>query len=176
VGIYLLVVRYSSEAERKRLEYLLNKWESFLKIEKPTGAVLFIDARAEDILKFMEELYSKIPREKVSAYRLKEPEFHLEPLMLEGTVRTCMSVEEAWGAVNLVLARLKGALLSETRGERVYSVSSKKGVCNVRISVTPSNNGSILRFTVEGYGEAVIHIYNKLVHELSYIGEVERHE
>ena len=176
MGIYLLVVRYGSEAERKRLEYLLDKWKGSLRVEKPSGAVLFIDTKAEDMLKFMEELYSKIPREKISVYQLKEPEFHLEPLMLEGVVRTHMIVEEAWGAVNLVFARLKGALLSETSGERIYSVSSRKGVCNVRISVVPGSNGSILRFTVEGYGEAVIHVYNKLVHELSYIGEVERRE
>lgn len=72
----------------------MDKWGDPLRIDKPSGAILFIDASAEDILKFMEELYSKIPKDKVSIYQLKEPEFHLEPLTLEGVVRSCMSVEE----------------------------------------------------------------------------------
>lgn len=176
MGIYLLIVQYGSEAERKRLEYLLDKWRSSLRIDKPSGAVLFIDANAEDMLKFMEELYSKIPKDKVSIYQLKEPEFHLEPLTLEGIVQSRMSVKEAWGAVNLVLARLKGTLLSETSGEMVYSISSRKGVCSVRISIVPDNKGSTVRFMVEGYGEAVIHVYNRLIREFSYIGEVEHYE
>ena len=175
VGIYLLVVRYGSEAERKRLEYLVGKWRDVLRFERPGGAVLIVDGRVEDVMRFLEELYSRIPRERVSVYQLKEPEFHLEPLMLEGVVRTRMRVEEAWGAVNLVLARLRGALVSESGGERIYTVSSRKGVCRVRVSIVPSDDGSRLRFVVEGYSEAATYVYEKLLHELSYVGEVEKH-
>ncbi len=172
----MLVVRYSSEAERKRLEYLLDKWRDRVRVEKPSGAILFIDTSPDNMISLVEELYSKIPREKVSIYQLREPEFQLEPLSLEGVVRTRMSPEEAWGALNLVLARLRGILVSETRGERTYTVSTKKGVARVRVSIMPGPGGSILRFVAEGYGEAVVHVYNRLVQELSYIGEVEGHE
>jgi len=147
-----------------------------MKIEKPSGTILFIDGKTEDMLKFMEELYSKISKEKVNIYQLREPEFYLEPLTLEGIVRTHMSVEETWGAISLIFTRLRGALLSETKGERIYSISSRKGICNVRVNVAPNNSGSILRFVVEGYGEAIVHVYNKLIRELSYLGEVERYE
>lgn len=171
----MLLVKYASDAERKRLEYLLEKWRGTLRFEKPSGAVLLIDARTEQLMKFVEELYSRIPRERVSLYRLEEAEFQLEPLTLEGVVRSGMGVNELWGAVNLVLAKLRGVLVSETRGEKVYVISSRKGVCKVRVSIAPRNGESLLRFAVEGFGEAVVHIYDRLAQELSYIGEVERH-
>lgn len=172
----MLVVRYTSEAERKRFEYLLDKWEQSLRIEKPSGSILIVSESPDKVLRFLEELYSKIPRERVDVYKIVEPDFYLEPLVLEGVVESSMSAGEAWGAIGLVFARLKGVLVSETRGERVYKVSVKKGTVTVRVIVEPGDRGSRIRFIVEGYGEVVPHIYNKLVREFSYLGEVVGHE
>ena len=171
-GCYLIVVRYGSEAERKRLEYLLDKWRGSLRVSRPSGAVLFVDAGAEQVSAFLEELYSRIPRERIVVYRLEEAGLRLEPFVLEGAVRVGVGVEEAWGIVGLVFARLRGVLLSEVAGERVYSVSGKGGVCRVKVSVVPSGSGSLLRFVVEGYGEVVARVYDRLLRELSYVGEV----
>ncbi len=174
--VYLLLVRYRSEAERKRLEYLIEKWESNVRIERPGGAILIIDDGIDNVLKFLEELYSKIPRDEVSIYKLSEPDLHISPLTLEADVRTAMDANEVWGAIGLITAKLRAVLISETSNSRVYQVSTKGGSCRVRFTVSPLGNGSLITFTVEGFGAVVSNVFDRLVKELSLIGEVIKHE
>ncbi len=172
----MLIVRYGSEAERKRFEYLIEKWEELLSIEKPGGAIVLIDGRIDYVMKFLEELYSRIPRNEVMVYKLVEPDIHITPLTLEAEIRSGMSVNEVWGALGLLVAKLRAVLISETGGSRVYQVSTKGGSCRIKFSVVPHRGGSVITLTVEGFGSVVSNVYNKLLKELSLIGEVIRRE
>ncbi len=174
--VYLLLVRYRSEAERKRLEYLIEKWEGNVRIKRPGGAVLIIDGGVDNILKFLEELYSKIPRDEVSIYKLAEPDLHISPLSLEADVRTLMDVNEVWGAIGLITAKLRAILISETSNSRIYQVSTKGGSCRVRFIVSPLGSGSLVTFIVEGFGAVVSNVFSRLVKEFSLIGEVIKRE
>ncbi len=174
--MYLLLVRYGSEAERKRLEYLIERWGDALRFERPSGTALIVEGSVDKVFRFIEELYSRIPREEVRLYKLVEPDIHLAPLTLEAVVKTSLSVEEVWGAISLAAAKLKAALISEAGNTRTYQVSVKGGSCRVRFTVKPSGTGSVIELTVEGFGSAIPSAFNKLLRELSPVGEVVRYE
>ena len=168
----MLITRYSVESERKRLEYLLEKWEGKLKIKRPSGSIVIVDGDATTMLGFLEELYSKIPKEHVEIYKLSEPEFHLEPLVLEGAVETSKKVNEVWSIVDFVMTRYHGILISEITNQRVYKVKTRKGECQVRFSIFEGDSLVVLEFSIEGYGEVVPYVYKRLLSDFSYLGRV----
>ena len=47
--MYMLIVRYESDAERKRLDYAIERWENKIKVEKPKGAVILVEGNEEDV-------------------------------------------------------------------------------------------------------------------------------
>jgi len=168
----LLIVRYSDDAERKRFESVLERWRSRVKISKPSGAVVIVSADTADMVSFLDDLYSRVPREHVKVYKLTEPEFLMEPLILKGKTETFMEPSGVWGAVNLTMARFKGVLVSETQNARRYRVSTRKGSCTVEFSIRRISGKTILEFSVEGFGEVVPFVYDRISHELSYLKEV----
>ena len=168
----MLIVRYSDDAERKRFESVLERWRSRVKISKPSGAVVIVSADTADMVSFLDDLYSRVPREHVEVYRLTEPEFLMEPLVLRGKVETSMEPGGVWGAVNLTMARFRGVLISETQYVKRYRVSTRKGSCDIEFSVHRVDGRTVLEFAVEGFGEAVPFVYDRVSHELSYLKEV----
>ena len=173
-GVYLIVARYDTESERKRLEYLLEKWEDKLKVKKPSGSIIMVDGDTDVLLSFLEELYSKVPREHIEVYKLSEPEFHLEPLVLEGMVESTKGVNEIWSVIDFIMARYHGVLVSEITNQKVYKVRTRKGECSIKLSLFKKNSSVTLKFSVEGYGEVVPYIYERLVTDFSYLGKVIR--
>ena len=96
----------------------------------------------------------------------------MEPLVLRGKVETSMDPSGVWGAVNLTMAKFKGVLISETQYVKRYRVSTRKGSCDIEFSVHRVDGRTVLEFAVEGFGEAVPFVYDRVSHELSYLKEV----
>ncbi len=172
--MYLLIVRYGDDAERKRLEYILERFRERIRAVKPSGAVWIIDGSPRDVEVFMEELLARVPRDRVELYKLEEPDLRVEERKSRIEVETGMSEGEALGAVGLVIARLRGALLSEIGGVREYVLRPRGGYARVRVKVLPRSEGSVVRIDVSGYGSGFYRIINNLLDELSLLGVVRR--
>ncbi len=173
----MLIVRYGGEAERKRLEYVLERFKDRVKTVKPGGSVVLIDGDREDVKFLLEELFSRLPRENVALYKLSEPDVEVEERRRVLEVEARSPVEEVWGAISLIMARLKGSLVSEVRGSREYVVRPRGGYARVRIHVSPvSGGGSLVRVVVEGYGSGFDRVVSGLVDELGLLGVVRRVE
>ena len=174
--IYLLIVKYSSEAERKRLEYLLEQYEGKMHLRRPSGSIIMVEGDETNIKNFLEELYSKIPREEVEIYKIMEPDLDIEAKSVMIELNTTMSNEEALGAVGMALASMRGILVSEAGGERTYILSLKGGRVRVKVRTASRGSNTLVLIELEGYGRIFNRAKNSLLSKLSLIGEVKVRE
>ena len=168
----MLIVRYTGEADRKRLEYVLEKYRDRIRVLRPSGAVLLINGDNSDIKSFLEDLYSRIPRENIEFYKLSEPNIEIEEKRSSFEVRIGLPPEEVWGAIGLIMARMKGSLISSVSGSREYIIRPRGGYARVRIHVAPHGRGSLVRVFLEGYGGGLERVASGLISELRLLGEV----
>jgi len=74
--MYLITVKYDNDAERKRMEYIFEKWAGKLNIVKPEGIVAIINELGEESLvqDFIKDLLSRssqTSRNGINVYRLE---------------------------------------------------------------------------------------------------------
>ncbi len=159
----MLIVRYKSDAERKRLDYAIERWENRIKVEKPKGAVILVDGKEEDVKAFVEDVFSRVdnPKEKVSVYRLEscEPDVEKKVRTLKYDVKDVKSVKMF---VDYLIAKM-GACFSFSNGQcKVYNVQTKKGL--VKLEVCFRDHRLFFRF--EGYGKGVDHLVTRIDEEM----------
>jgi len=170
----LLLVRYDNDTERKRLEYVLEKYKSRIRTSKPHGAVYIISSDRETLASFLEELYARFPREKVQLYRLEEPDLDVREKRARFTVRSSLTPEEAHGALKMLALRLRATLVSDTGAGKVYVARPRGAYARLSFRVRPARDGgSIIDVTVEGLGSGFEKFLSHLREELSLLGVVE---
>jgi len=170
--LILVEIRYSSDAERKRAEYVLDRYSGRINIRKARGSVLFVSGEEGSVESMLRELYARLGPDKVRVYRVIEEEGP-EPLRATIEARLRFSnTDEAWGAISAVMARLRGVLAGEIGGGREYRIHGRGGMVTVR-ALLRDGSGVRARFILEGFGPNVFRVRDQLLEELSYIGEVE---
>ncbi|MCD6301639.1 MAG: hypothetical protein J7L82_06175 [Staphylothermus sp.] len=173
--IYIVIVDIGSDADRKRLDYLVEKYNEVYggdKIRKICSGVLLVDLDAAKMIKFTEDIYSRFSKDRVKIWLLREPNFEVQPLELEKVFRIKREYGDIWVLVDFVMNKYHGVLVSETmRGDaRTYRVKTRYGNVDVRFEklLSPNeNSGSILKVKVSGYGYGVSYFFNKIVEEFS---------
>lgn len=168
--MYFIIARYESDAERKRIEYALDKWKERLHIAKTEGIVSIINS--EEIAEFLEDLYSRTSKSNVRVYRVEEREVPIEKSEKEIRLRLVEKRETVEKVVSFVMAKQKAILKRETKEpfERVYEVGTRKGRADISVSLRNDGQAIDLRVRITGYGEVVELLNNRLNEELSYLG------
>ncbi len=165
----LLVVRYASDVERKRLEYLLNRFQGRIRGERVHGSVVMLEGSQSDIEELIRELYARIPKDRVETYSVERFEVDVEPIRRSGRIMAGMSPEAVWGVIEFLAKKLRGVTVSATGSFRRYRLYVKGGVVDVTFTVTPRGGGSLVEFTVEGYDRHVDAVFEELERELSFL-------
>ncbi len=152
---FLVWVRYRSDADRKRVESVVERFSDKLRFVKTGGVVYVVEAVDEGVARaFIEELYAKLGG-VVRAYKLSDLEYvpKLERERISYSFNT--SVERVWGYIEAFMARYRGVLVSETKRGRRYSVYVRgEGEVSVDTSVFERGGEAIASFEFEGYGRA----------------------
>lgn len=168
---YLLIADYGSDAERKRIDYTIERWGDRAEISKPKGTAIIF--KGPDIDEFLEDLYSRLEgdEKKIGAYRLEE--YHPE---VEEKTRTLQY--ESTGDVD-VLDRFLSYLMSKVNAGydyasgnvKKYSTTTKKGQASIEITLK-GNGTTMVLIAVRGYGEAVDFVAGKIDEEMKvFLGE-----
>lgn len=166
----LLVVRYAGDVERKRVDYLLSRYSGRVRSERLHGSTIILEGSWEVFEELLRELYARIPRERVEAYRIERVDVDVEPSRFRGVVEARgLGLDEAWGAVELMARRLRGVLVSQAGGERRYRLYVRGGVADALFRVRDGLAGAVIEFIVEGYGPHVEQVYREVLRELSYL-------
>ncbi|WP_148882255.1 hypothetical protein [Thermococcus aciditolerans] len=169
---HLFIVGYENDAERKRVEYLLDKWSNRARISKVRGISFIIDA--SDVEGFAEELLSKLdpPTEgKVRVYRV-EPEDIGSKIAPNRRELEYLAGEEPIVVQKLlkyVLSKFGAYYVSSEGNISRYRAYTKKGRMEIEASVEETGEGTRVVIGIEGYGTAVDDLARKLEKELSLL-------
>ena len=167
--MYLITTKYTSDAERKRIEYVLEKWRDRMKIFKPDGVIAIADG--ENIEELIEDLYSRTEKERnVSLYRIERLQLDIDEVKREISVKLNEKKETAEKLIAFIMARNKAVLRIPGPNENIYEVYTKKGKAEITINLRESDGGVNLRLRVSGYGEVVDFFYQRLAEELKVLG------
>jgi len=165
---YIIFVSYESDAERKRIDYLVDKWSSRAKIKKPRGFVFLIDT--EKVQEFLEELFSKLEgnaEEKVEIYKVEEviKKVKAKRKSLEYTINEERKVVERF--MEYLLSKLNASYAYSDALAKVYEVYTRKGRGIVRV-ILRGNHKTDVALEIEGYGDVVDYLVEKIDDELKF--------
>jgi hypothetical protein len=170
--VYLILAKYSDEAERKRIEYAMERWGKEMKLGRPDGVPIIVDEDNEKVMEFLDDLYSRTSRDKVKIYDLSQSSFEVEEkeehlrAELEGSLET---VEKFIG---FILAKLNAFFKRAIPSGKLYQVSTKKGRAEISTRLLAGNKNVTVDIRISGYGDAPGLISNKINNELKYYKEV----
>ncbi|MHC1592863.1 MAG: hypothetical protein ACXQT3_03980 [Methermicoccaceae archaeon] len=162
---HIVTARYSSESEKKRIDYLTDKWSH--SVRKVEGAVLLVEGSPDE---FMEELLSRIDEDSVEMFSVRERKLDVEQQRetMDYTFKTSSEALERF--IGYLMGKLRGAF-SHSAGEmKVYEVYTKKGRARVNISIRENVDAIHLSAVVEGYGEGVPYVAGRMGSEFELFG------
>ena len=163
---YILFVAYDSDAERKRIDYLLDKWSSQAIVKKPRGLVFYIDT--ENPQEFLEELFSKLEGNvegKVEIYEAREVQRKIEARKRNLNYRIQEEKKVVERFVDYLLSKMNATHSHSENGVRVYSVYTRKGRGTIKVSIE-GNGKTDVNVEIEGYGDVVDFLAERIDEEL----------
>ncbi len=163
--MYLVVVNYDKDVERKRLDYLIEKWSKRGKIEKIKKTALIVDVDNMD--EFIKEISSKLEgneEKKLKLYKIEEvrKKIQKEKNILKYKIKDTEFLRKF---IDYLMAKMGGAYISSIGNTAKYEVYTKKGKGIVKIII----NNSDVMFEIEGYGEVVNYLSEKIDEEMRFI-------
>ncbi len=168
---YLLIVDYGSDAERKRIDYTIERWGDRAEISKPKGtAIVFKGAGIDE---FLEDLYSRLEgdRKKIGVYRMEEyrPEVEEKTRRLRYESKEEIEVLEKF--LSYLMSKINAGYHYTSGNMKKYSVTTKKGQASVEITLKGNETTDVL-ITVLGYGEVVEFLAGKINEEMEvFLGD-----
>lgn len=174
--MHLIIAKYADDAERKRIEYILEKWKGRLNVTKPDGIVAITSGSNTEIYSLAEELYAKTSRDKITVFRIEKNTVEIEQSERKLKVLVREKRETVEKLLNFIMARQKAVLkhISPENYETIYEVTSKaskKGKAEIAVYISERNELVNIEISITGYGEVVEYIYNKLNEEMKYLKE-----
>jgi len=166
--MYLLVLDYETDAERKRIDYTVEKWQGELKIRKPRGTTIVVEGDKKTVEKFVEDLCARLERseEKIEMYKIEEHKPEIEKnekkLFYESTE------DEAYikKFIDYLMTKLNASYQYKSKIGKVYKMYTKKGQTNLEVSIKNKDGETVVTITLEGYGDVVDFISNKIDGEM----------
>jgi len=168
---YLLVVDYGSDAERKRIDYAIERWGDRAEISKPKGmAIVFKGANIDE---FLEDLYSRLDgdRRTIEVYRMEEyhPEVEEKTKRLRYESKETVDVLEKF--LSYLMSKINAGYDYRSGSTKKYSVTTKQGQASVEITLKSNETTDVL-ITVMGYGEVVEFLARKIDEEMEvFLGD-----
>lgn len=171
---YLFIIDYGSDAERKRIDYTIERWSDKAKIKKPKGSVLLFEG--PDVDEFIEDLYSRLDSDagKVEAYGVEPYEPAVEKQSRKLVYESSEPFEAVQSFLNYLMSKLGASFEYSTENASYYTAYTKKGQAQLEIRWVGCTCGNRevernLRFviSVEGYGNVVDFIADRLDEEMN---------
>lgn len=159
---YLVVLDYADEAERKRVEYLLNNREDTA-VSPLRGYVRLVET--DDLQELYEDLSAKVDHiDNLSIHQLEDVDATPSETYLDFDVTTDVDEERIdWLFESLMNKRDA----SPTETDRMYVMSTRKGTARCWYEITDNPDGGVtVTVNTAGYGEAPRAAYSFLQDEM----------
>ena len=166
--MHLIIVKYSDEPERKRIEYAMDRWGEVMKLGRPDGIPIIVhdDNKMKEMI---DDLYARTSREKVSVYKLSEASFEVVETEKLIKVELNGDLETVEKLIGMIVAKQNATFKYEILSRKMYDVYTKKGGAEILTHLTPNNGKVTVEILIKGYGEASELLYGKINNELKYL-------
>ncbi len=165
--MHIILVEYGSEAERKKVEYLVGQWQE--NTQRPKGYPIVVEDRV--FQDFYASVVSKIPKERVASFRLEpvEPEIESKSSMLRFSFGLQKNMEQVSSFITYLINKRKGIFLSSMGDVRSYRLVTKKE--NVQVNITFISIHPVgMVLEVVGTGDGVDLIEKEFSREIEIFG------
>jgi hypothetical protein len=177
---YILFVDYANDAERKRIDYTIERWKDRAEIEKPRGAVFRYSGDNAD--EFLDDLYSRLSAGKdgVKVFAGKRYTSNIPEKVKTLRYTTSLKIPTIQKFIDYLMKKF-GTPMGETKDEfTAYKISTKKGNAVIEIAINPVeymrltelspaefiNERNNIVVTVRGYGDVASYIAEGLDAEI----------
>jgi len=166
--MYMLVLDYESDAERKRIDYAIERWQNKLKISKPKGTIIIIDGGQDKIDEFVEDLCSRLEssEKKVRIHKISDYEPEIEKNVKKIEYKTKEKRDFIEKFMDYLMAKISASFEYNSKIGKVYKLYTKKGQANLEIVLRDVSEGTAIIIEIDGYGEVVDFIKNKIDNEM----------
>lgn len=167
--MFLLILDYESDAERKRIDYAIERWHDKLKIKKPKGTIIVIDGKQEQIDEFVEDLCARLEKseEKVKVHRLSKYAPEIEKNVKKIAYQTTEQRDFLEKFIDYLMAKLSASYEYSSKIGKVYKLYTKKGQAKVEIILKDKDEGTDVTIAIDGYGDVVDFISDKINNEMN---------
>jgi hypothetical protein len=174
---YLLILNYESDAERKRIDYAIERWDERVKIWKPKGMILMLEGSSDELNEFLEDILSRLefkpedsPKRKVKVYEVHRLRAEVEKKAERLFYETSIDAETAKRFINYLMAKVNAVYEYSDGFSKVYAAYTKKGHAKIVLRIEEKEL-TIIEILIEGYGEVAEFLAAKLKNELdSFLG------
>lgn len=163
--MYLFEVRYQSEAERKRLEYLLSKWEE--RVARPSGYMFIVEESIFDEL--AEELGARFPPESVRVHKLAEVELETPVHSRRVSLALSKPIVEVKPFVSYLISKRRGVLSRTVGNIDMYDIYTRKGRVELSVNISGDSSCSV-DLRLKGSKDAVELLAEEFGEELRIFG------
>jgi len=162
---YLIVVDYEDDAERKRVEYLLDNWDHG-NVQSLSGLSRIVEDDNIDAL--YEELVTKVPENQIDIFGLSDVDTHVAKQEVRLDEKFATSRDKVEWAMEAIMNKRK--TIEKDPKMNIYNVYTKKGRSTVEFSITEMPEGKVhLTGTISGYGEAPGFLKDYILDEIQYM-------
>lgn len=161
-GDHLITVVYEGELERKRLEYILNRYSG--SAWKVKGATIF--CRSESFNDLYRDLYAKFGN-RVKSYHLKPVSVDVPLITKSIEIEIRSDTRDVETFLRYLMAKRSGRFVLKEGGLNVYSLNSRKGNVKVRLGIKARKGGITgIHLILEGVKDAVEHLNEGIMKDL----------
>lgn len=171
---HLLILDYQTDAERKRIDYTIEKWSTKpgVAVTKPRGVVVLYEG--DNLEEFVEDVYSRIEAASgpPKIYSLEESRPAIIKKVKSLDFSTARSKDTVENFINYLLAK-QGAVFEFADGRRkTYAARTRKGHVQIMVTIEEGKNVRCL-IQVEGYGDVVDFVAGRIEDEMNvFLGGV----
>jgi len=171
---HLLILDYTTDAERKRIDYTIDKWsgKNNVSVSKPKGVVVLYEG--DNLHEFLEDVYSRIESGATppKIYSLEENDTTITKRVRRLEFRTSRSADIVENFLNYLLAKQSATFEFADGNRKVYSARTRKGQVQIVVSIEGDAEVQCV-ISIEGYGEVVEFVAGRLEEEMKvFLGGV----
>lgn len=165
---HLLILDYRTDAERKRIDYTIEKWSAKKEISvvKPRGVVVMVEGANLD--EFVEDVYSRMDAgaEPPKVYAVEEKSPAVEKNVKHLSFHTSQSADNVENFIRYLLTKQNAVFEYADGTRKIYSARTRKGQVQVTTDITTDKTVRC-QVTVEGYGDGVDFIAARIQDEMN---------
>lgn len=171
---HLLIVEYQTDAERKRIDYTIEKWgaKKDVSVTKPKGVVVLFDGAS--LGEFVEDVFSRMEAgsDPPKVYSIQESSPDVEKNVKRLIFTTAKPADTVEIFIRYLLTKQNAVFEFADGSRNVYTARSRKGQVRIAVNIEAGKNVRCL-VTVEGYGDAVDFIAGRIEDEMNvFLGGV----